>query len=134
MLYDKMVHLACLAQALQTVAEEIQESYSDDDKFISSFKKVFVKALLRVQQLKQEVPLLPFPPHPVRTCWGTWLSAELYNCENYIAIEDIIKGFDSSESSSIRVIKEVFLHSLIGNLAYVKSNFGPYYLQLPGGC
>jgi hypothetical protein len=53
-----------------------------------------------------------------------WLDAALYYCENYTAIEDIFKGFDSSESSSIRDVKELFSHSLSGNLAYIKSNFG----------
>jgi hypothetical protein len=67
---------------------------------------------------------MPLPPHPMLTSWATWLDATLYYCENYTAIEDIFKGFDSSESSSIRVVKELFSHSLSGNLAYIKSNFG----------
>jgi hypothetical protein len=52
------------------------------------------------------------------------LDAALCYCENYTAIEDIFKGFDSSESTFIRVVRELFSHSLSGNLAYIKSNFG----------
>jgi hypothetical protein len=53
-----------------------------------------------------------------------WFDAALYYCENCTATEDIFKGFDSSESSSIRVVKELFSHSLSGNFAFMKSNFG----------
>jgi hypothetical protein len=55
---------------------------------------------------------------------GLWLNAMLYYFENYTAIEDIFKGFDRSELSSIRAVKELFSHSLSGYLAYIKSNFG----------
>jgi hypothetical protein len=33
-------------------------------------------------------------------------------------------GFDSSELSSIRVVREMFSHISSGNLAYMKSKFG----------
>jgi hypothetical protein len=99
--WSKMVHVTCLAHAFHSVAKEIRGSYPDVDKLISYVKKGFIKAPMRVQQFKQEAPSLPLPPHPVLTCWGTWLDAAL--CENYISIEDIFKGFDSSESSSIKL-------------------------------
>jgi hypothetical protein len=123
-MYPKLVHVTCLPHAIHRVAEEIRGSYSDIDKLILNVKKAFVKAPLRVQQFKQEEPLLPLSSHPVLTRWGTWLDAALYYCENYTATEDIFKGFDSSELSSIRVVKELFSHRLPGNLAYIKSNFG----------
>jgi hypothetical protein len=94
------------------------------DKLISNIKKVFIKAPLRVQQFKQKASSLPLPPHPVLSRWGTWHDAVLYYCENYTTIEDIFEGFDSSESSSIRVVKELFSHGFSENLAYIKSNFG----------
>jgi hypothetical protein len=123
-MYRKVVHVTCLAHTLHRVGHEIRGSYPVVDKLISNVKKVFIKAPLRVQQFKQEAPSLPLPPHPVLTHWGMWLDAALYYCENCTAIEDIFKGFDSSELSSIRVVKELFSHSLSGNMAYIKLNFG----------
>jgi hypothetical protein len=53
---------------------------------------------------------------------GLWLNAA--SLAKTTAIEDIVKGFDSNESSSIRVVKELFSHSSSRNLAYIKSNVG----------
>jgi hypothetical protein len=119
MLYPKLVRVA-----LHRVTEEIRGSYSEEDKLISNVKKVFVKAPLRDQQFEQEAPSLTLPPYPVLTRWGTWLDAALYYCENYTSTEDVFKDVDSAESSFVRVGKELFSHSLSGNLAYIKSNFG----------
>jgi hypothetical protein len=131
MLYPEVVRLTCLAHALHTAAKEVQGSYSDIAKLILNIKKVFVKGPLRVQQFKQEVPLLLLP-YPVLTRWGTSDDATFYYCKTYTAIEVIFKGFDSSELSSIRVVKEQFSNILSGSLAYRKE---PHiYIYLPGGC
>jgi hypothetical protein len=50
--------------------------------------------------------------------------ATLCFCEKYTAIEDSFKRADSSESSSIRVVKELFSHNLSGNLSFIKSTSG----------
>jgi hypothetical protein len=55
---------------------------------------------------------------------GLWVNAALHYCENYIATEDIFKGFDSSKLSSIRIVKEPSSRTLSRNLAYITSNFG----------
>jgi hypothetical protein len=60
----------------------------------------------------EELELQMFLCHCVLT---NGLNSLLYYCENDTAIEDIFKGFDSSESSSIRAVEK---------LAYIKSNFG----------
>ncbi|PNF39209.1 hypothetical protein B7P43_G01301 [Cryptotermes secundus] len=122
-LYPKMVHITCLAHALHRVAEEVRGHFPDVDRLVSNGKKIFIKAPLRVQKFKQEAPLLPLPPQPVVTRWGTWLDAVAYYCENYTAIEKMFNGFDSSESTSIKAVKDLFSTTLAQNLAYIKSNF-----------
>jgi hypothetical protein len=47
--YPKIVHVACLAHALNLVAEKIRYQYEDVDNLISNVKKIFVKAPLRVE-------------------------------------------------------------------------------------
>jgi hypothetical protein len=69
MLYLRMVHLTCLAHGLHGVAEEIRVNYPDADSLISNVKKIFLKASLRVEKLKQEAPCLSVPPKPVLTRW-----------------------------------------------------------------
>jgi hypothetical protein len=119
-----MVHLTYLAHALHRVAKEIRENYPDVDKLISNVKKMFIKTPLKVQKFKQDTSSLFLPPQPVLTCWGMWLDAAMYYCENYSTTEDTVSNFDSNESSSIKIVKELFSSNLSGNLAYIKSNFG----------
>jgi hypothetical protein len=123
MLYPRMIHLTCLAHGFHRVAEEIRVNYPDVDSLISNVKKIFLKAPLRVEKFKQEAPSLSVPPMPVLTCWGTWLDAAMYYCENYSTIEKIVSELDSNEASSIKFVKELFSSDLSGKLAYIKSNF-----------
>jgi hypothetical protein len=74
-LHPRVVHLTCLAQALHRVAEEIRENYPDVDNLISNMKKMFIKAPLRVQKFKQDIPSLSLPSQPVLMLWSTWLEA-----------------------------------------------------------
>jgi hypothetical protein len=123
MLYPRMVHLTCLVHGLHRVAEEIRGNYLDVDSLISTVKKIFLKAPLTVKKFKQEAPSLSLPPKPVLTCWGTWLDAAMYYCENYSTIDKIVSELDSNEASSIKFVKELFSSDLSGKLAYIKSNF-----------
>jgi hypothetical protein len=102
-LYPRMVYLTCLVRALHRVAKEIRENYVDVDKLISNSKKMFVKALQKVQKFKQDALSLSLPPQPVLTRWGMWLEATMYYCENYSIIEDIVSNFDSKEASSLKI-------------------------------
>ena len=52
LLYPKVIHLTCLAQALNRVTEEVRGSYSEVYKLIANGKKIFIKSPLRVQKFK----------------------------------------------------------------------------------
>ena len=86
MLYPKMIHITCLGRALHRVAEEVLRKFPDVDKLIPDGKKLFIKAPLQVLKFKKEAPLLPLPPQPIITRWGTWLDTVAYYCENYTTI------------------------------------------------
>jgi hypothetical protein len=107
LLYPTMVHLTCLAHALHRVAEEVRGSYPEVDKLIADGKKILIKSPLRVQKFK-EVPILPLPPQPILTRWGTWLNAANYYCTNYSEIEKIFNTFDRKYSSLIRSVQLLF--------------------------
>jgi hypothetical protein len=120
LLYPKMVHVTCLAHALHRVAEEVRGSYTEADKLIANGKKIFIKSPLRVPKFKEEAPILPLPPQPILTHWGTWLDAAYYYCTNY---SEIFSKIDRKDSSSIRSVQELFSATMSRNLAYIKSNF-----------
>ena len=77
-LYDRMVHVTCLAHGLHRVCETIRLEYADIDALIASAKEIFVKVPDHVSRFHFFAPNVPLSPKPVLTRWGTWLSAALY--------------------------------------------------------
>jgi hypothetical protein len=71
LLYPKMIHVTCLADALHRLAEEVCGRYPEVEKLIANGKKIFIKSPLRVQKFKEEAPILLLPPQPNVTRWGT---------------------------------------------------------------
>jgi len=65
--YSKMLHITCLAHALHRVTEEIRKYFSKVDQLHSNWKKIFLKALSRVNTFKEITPTIPLPPQPVLT-------------------------------------------------------------------
>jgi hypothetical protein len=84
--------------------------------------KLFLKAPLRVEKLKQEASLLSLPTLPALTLWGTWIDAAMC-CENHSTIEKPVTDLDSNEASSIKFPKELFYSDRARNVAYIKTNF-----------
>jgi hypothetical protein len=107
---------------LNREAEEVRGNFPDADRLISNGKKIFVKAPLRVHKFKKEAPLLSLPPYPIITRCGTWLDAAAYYCENYTIIETVFNGFDCSESTSSKAVKNLF-SSTKSDIYSIKSNF-----------
>jgi hypothetical protein len=105
LLYPKMLHVTCLAHALHRVAEEVRGSCPEVDILIANGKKIFIKSPLRVQKFKEESSILPLPPQPILTSWGTWLDAANYYCTNYSQIEKIFNKFDRKDLSSIKSVQ-----------------------------
>lgn len=76
--YKNLPHNTCLAHGVNRVAEEIRQQFPLVNNLISNVKKVFLKAPLRVQVYKEQLPNTPLPPQPVLSRWGTWLDAALF--------------------------------------------------------
>ncbi|CAI6356628.1 unnamed protein product [Macrosiphum euphorbiae] len=56
--FPKMLHVTCLAHALNRVAKQIRSDFPLVDKLISSVKKVFLKCPARINIFKDEAPEL----------------------------------------------------------------------------
>ena len=54
-----MTHFACVVHAFRRVAEVVSDNYPKVDLLISSVKKAFLKALSRVNILKEMYPEIP---------------------------------------------------------------------------
>lgn len=82
--YPNMLHVTCIAHAINLLAERIRNLFPQVNKFISATKKIFIKAPSRVALYKAKLNI-PLPPEPVLTRWGTWLKAAVFyanHCEN----------------------------------------------------
>lgn len=106
--YPNLIHLTCLAHALNRVAEEIRQAFPPVNNLISKVKKVFVKAPLRVQSYRNKFPDVPLPPAPILTRWGTWISAVSFYHENYENVNQIIFEFSADAAVSIGDAQDAF--------------------------
>lgn len=91
--FPNMLHLTCYAHGLNRVAETIRQSFPLVNNLISSVKKVFLKAPLRIQQYRLKLGDVPLPPEPVITRWGTWLEAALFYADYFDSIKEVCISF-----------------------------------------
>lgn len=87
--YTKMIHVTCLAHAIHRMAEHIRVTFPNIDVVISSIKKVFLKAPLRIAIFKEQLPNSPLPPKPILTRWGTWIQAAVYYADHLDQIRKV---------------------------------------------
>lgn len=123
--YPNLIHMSCLAHGLHRVAEEVRGSFPKVNVLVSSTKKVFVKAPIRVQCYRDALPNVPLPPEPVLTRWGTWIQAvEFYN-ENFDAVKSVVTSFPAESGAAVRESQNAFNEPGVEcSLSYIVSNFG----------
>ena len=105
--FPSLIHLTCLSQALNNIAEAIREEYKDIDVLIMNGRNVFIEEPSRISLLKEEVtgPALP-PDISIDKC-GTWVEAAIYYSNNFNSFKQIIEQLDDSlPSSSLHFVKE----------------------------
>lgn len=121
--YPNLIHTTCLAHGLNRVAEEVRNHFPLVNSLISSVKKVFLKAPLRVQLYKQHLPGIPLPPQPVITRWGTWLEAAIFHANHYEIIKTIIMDLDSDTQSVLDAQKVYSSKEIPQQLAFINANY-----------
>lgn len=121
--YPALLHITCLAHAMNRVAETIRLEFPKVNKLVSTIKKVFIKAPTRIQLFREELPNVPLPPEPILTRWGTWLEAVEYYSEHLEDIKNIVLKLQE-EAVSITSAKDLLKDPAISNdIAYIKSHY-----------
>lgn len=87
--------------SLSLVCETIHQQFQNVDDLIANFKKVFLKAPLRVQVYKEKLPDLPLPPAPVLTRWGTWIESAIFYADHIEEIKSVVQEFDAKAAACI---------------------------------
>lgn len=65
-------------------------------------KKIFLKAPVRTQLIREILSDVPLPPEPILTRWDTWLEAASYYYVNFDGIKSVIQQqLDASDATSI---------------------------------
>jgi len=123
--YENLIHVTCLAHGLNRVAEEITKQFPLINDLIKNVKKIFLKAPLRVQFYKEQLPNTPLPPGPIITRWGTWLTAALFYADNYNLVMNVILALTESDSNiAIENCIELFKkYEIQQQLGFIKSNY-----------
>lgn len=67
--FPNLIHITCMAHALHRVSEEVRLKYENVDTLISSVKKVFVKAPLRIQKYKEIAACAYSMGHMDKSCY-----------------------------------------------------------------
>lgn len=122
--YPNLKHITCVVHGLHRVAEEVRANFPNVNRLISSVKKVFLKAPLRVESYRRELGNVPLPPESILTRWGTWIEAAEFYAIHFKNIKQVIDSFDSGDAESIRNAQNIFQNEeLEKNLSYIKAHF-----------
>lgn len=122
--YENLVHCTCLAHGLNRIAETIRLQFPLINDLIRNGKKIFLKAPLRVQLFKEELPDVPLPPEPVLTRWGSWLDAAIYYANNFESFKHVVFQFPESVGMSVKDCQTVLKNKeLENNLTFIKAHY-----------
>lgn len=122
--YPHLIHVTCIVHGLQRVAEVIREQFPEVNTLISTTKKVFVKAPVRVNAYREKLPEHPLPPEPILTRWGTWVSAALFYADNFSAVKEVVCSLNPNDSLAIKSSQDTFKNETIQrDLAIIKAHF-----------
>lgn len=121
--YPNMVHVTCLAHALNLIAEKVRFCYSLLNSLINNGKKIFLKAPLRVAAFKDLYPDTALPPEPVLTRWGTWLEAADYYATNYNNFKIIVNSFEPNSAAITECQRLLKLPELEEQIQFIKAHF-----------
>ena len=122
--YPRLIHVTCTIHGIHRISEVIRIYFANVNKLISSTKKVFLKAPLRIQAYKENLPDVPLPSEPVITRWSTWINAAIFYAENFDGIKEVIDQFDPDDSIAIKKSQDSFNDKVVErDLHFIKNYF-----------
>ena len=122
--YPNLVHVTCMAHALQRVAETVRHEFPEVNSLISATKKVFLKCPYRIQRYKEQLPDVPLPPEPVITRWATWIEAVIFYSKNFEAVKSVMENFSSDPAVCVSESLLAFnSDKVLLSVSYIASHF-----------
>ena len=118
-LYPKLFHVTCVAHLLYNCAMKIKSHFEDVDQLIAKVKVVTIK-----NKTKQaNFSAIGYPPQPVPTRWGSWLSAVLHYAKNLPEVKAIVKSFVGSGILVTQAKVSLQKRGLAGQLLKIKDQY-----------
>ncbi|KAJ4438703.1 hypothetical protein ANN_14650 [Periplaneta americana] len=121
--YPALLHITCLAHAMNRVAKTIRLEYPQVNKLVSTIKKVFIKAPTRIQLFREQLPNVPLPPEPILTRWGTWLQAVEYYSKHLEDIKNFVLKLGEDAVSTTSAKKLLQDPTIARDIAFIKSHY-----------
>ncbi|XP_017786745.1 PREDICTED: uncharacterized protein LOC108569631 isoform X2 [Nicrophorus vespilloides] len=97
-MYKNLIHVTCMLNGLNQVAEEISEQVPALTRFITNFENIFYESPLRLETFKEKLPHLSQPPQVVKCRWDTWMEAALFHAKYHQEVTEIIHEFSETTS------------------------------------
>ena len=76
-MFEDLLHFLCVAHMLHRFADFVRSEKLVADEFCSLMKHLLLKRNTR-KSIYNETTVLPLPPVPVITRWGTWITSNNY--------------------------------------------------------
>lgn len=125
--FNKMVHVTCLAHGLHRICEKVREIYTDVNHLVSWSRKIFLKSPARIS-IYREIMQCSLPPDVIVSRWGTWLNAASFFANNFPQFSEVIDKLPN-DSKHVDKMKTLFKkkNQLAADLAFIKT----YLASLP---
>lgn len=124
-LFPNMLHVTCLAHALNRLSDRVREQFTLLDQFIATTKMVFLKAPSRIEIFRQIAGNIALPPAPIITRWSTWLRAVLYYKEHYDVLVEVIHAIpnDAKRVDDLKKLVDDHSRYIKADIAFIDANY-----------
>ncbi|XP_073828822.1 uncharacterized protein [Musca autumnalis] len=128
MQYPDLLHITCLADKLNHLAEPISFAFPLVNDFINCVQQLLTKAPYRVGYYKSTLNL-ELPPEPVINKTSSWIKTAVFHVDNFESIKKVIQAFNPEDCDAIKHAQQLMENDqLFYDLLYIKSNFEQLYL------
>lgn len=117
--YPNLFHVTCVSHLMHNAAEIVRSKFPDVDKLISSVKASTIKNKERRKLFID----IGYPPAPVITRWGSWISAAMYYAKKLPEVKNIFANIESNGVLIANVKKSLESANLVKNLATILDQY-----------
>ena len=121
--YPTLLHITCLSHGLHRVCESVHEMFPEVNDFVSTVKRIFIKAPSSIIIWKEVRPEVPLPPESMLTRWGTWIDAVMFYARNFEKVKTIVSQLLPEDAAAIGKCQKLLKnHRLASDLAFIAGN------------